>query len=77
MESAVALDLDERFDARQHVVTDPADAAILIEGAIGVAGDGAVGEQGILIDGTVESGARRNIQPVELLIDPTVEPNVV
>jgi len=42
--AAVALDLGERFYARQQVVADAADAAELIEVAVVIAGRAAVGE---------------------------------
>ena len=38
MHAGVALDLDERFQARHQIVADAADAAILVEVAVVIAG---------------------------------------
>ena len=69
MHPAVALDLGERLHARRQLVADAADAAILVEVAVVVAGGGAVGERRVLVDGTVDGGAGGQIQPVEILVD--------
>ena len=69
MHAAVALDLGERLQPRRQFVADAADAAILVEVAVVVAGGGAVGERRVLVDGAVDGAAGEKSQPVEILVD--------
>src|SRR5579864_9025117 len=69
MEAAVAFDLDEGFHAGKQNVTDAPDGAILVEGAVGIARDAAVGEHGVLVDGAIEGCPAGNLQSVEFLVD--------
>ena len=67
--AGVALHLAERFQARHHLVGDTADAAILREVAVVIAGRGAVGQLRPLIIGAVHGGAAGDLQAVEILVE--------
>ena len=67
--ASVEGNLAERPEPRHQVVADAREAAILVEVAVVVAGDGAVGELRLLIDGAVGKARDRHAQPVEVVLD--------
>ena len=72
----VAFHLHERPQARIEFVGNAADAAILIEVAVGVARIFAVGEQRRIVSGAIERTFEGNREAVELLRDADGLPDV-
>src|SRR5262249_51511179 len=69
MHAAVALDLDERLQARLQLVGKSADAAKLVEVAV-VVGDVLAVRQGrVLVDGAVHRAAGGELEAVEALVE--------
>src|SRR5476651_152154 len=69
MYAGVALDLRERLDAGQEIVGDPPHPAKLVEVAVVVGREGAVGELAVLIGGAIGGGAGGELQAIKTLVD--------
>ena len=74
MDAVVALDLDERLQARLELVGEAPDAAILVEVAVVVAEGRAVGELGVGVGRAIDGGAGRDLEAVEGLVEAKVPP---
>ena len=69
MDAVVALDLDERLQARLQLVGETPDAAILVEVAVVVAEGRAVSELGVGVGGAIDGGASRDLEAVKGLVE--------